>query len=72
MNVAAEIEKIKHELEVLNDEALIEAVQNLLIFARKHAYESNLKPMSVEDAKKRAFYSEEDIQLGRVSDVEDL
>ncbi len=72
MNVTAEIDKIKHDLEEMNDESLIEAVQSLLSFARKRLYESGLKPMSVEEYKKRALYSNEDIKLGRVTDAEDL
>lgn len=72
MNVAAEINKIKHDLEELNDEQLIEAIQNLLSFARKRIYESNLKQLSVEEYTKRALYSQNDIELGRVSDVDDL
>ena len=72
MNVAAEIDKIKHDLEELNDEQLIEAIQNLLSFARKRIYESNLKQLSVEEYTKRALYSQNDIELGRVSDVDDL
>ena len=72
MNVSAEINKIKHDLEELNDENLIVAVQSLLNFARKRIYESGLKPMSVDEYKKRANYSETDIELGRVSDVDDL
>lgn len=72
MNVAAEIDKIKHDLEELNDEQLIEAIQNLLNFARKRIYESNLKQFSVEEYTKRALYSQKDIELGRVSDVDDL
>ena len=56
----------------MNDEGLIEAVQSLLNFARKRLYESGLKPMSVEEYKKRALYSNEDIKLGRVTDAEDL
>ncbi len=72
MNVAAEIDKIKHDLEELNDEQLIEAIQNILNFARKRIYESNLKQLSVEEYTKRALYSQNDIELGRVSDVDDL
>ena len=72
MNLTQEINKIKHDLEELNDESLIEAVQSLLNFARKRIYESGLKPMSAGELKKRALYSENDIKLGRVSDVDDL
>lgn len=72
MNVAAEIDKIKHDLEELNDEQLIEAIQNILNFARKRLYESNLKQLTAEEYTKRALYSQKDIELDRVSDVDDL
>ena len=72
MNINLEINKIKHDLEELHDEKLIETVKTLLDFARKRIYESGLKPMSLEEYKERALKSEDDIKNGRVSDATDL
>lgn len=72
MNISAEVNKIKHDLEELHDEGLIETVKTLLNFARKRIYESNMKPISLEEYKNRALKSEEDIKAGRVTDIDDL
>lgn len=72
MNINLEINKIKHDLEELHDEKLIETVKTLLDFARKRIYESNLKPLSIEEYKERALKSEDDIKNGRVSNASDL
>ena len=67
-----EIDKIRNELNELQDENLIQTIQNILIYARKKTYESGLKPFSAETYRKRAEASEKDIAEGRVSDIEDL
>ena len=72
MNITTEINKIKHDLEELHDEKLIEAVKKLLNFARKRIYESELKPMTTEEYLKRAMVSEDDIKYGRITDIDDL
>ena len=72
MNFSLEINKIKHDLEELHDEKLVETVKTLLDFARKSIYESSLKPMSVEEYKERAFKSENDIEHERVTNANDL
>lgn len=72
MNISFEINKIKHDLEELHDEKLIETVKTLLDFARKNRFEAGLRPMSVEEYKQRALKSESDIENGRVTDVNDL
>jgi hypothetical protein len=72
MNISLEINKIKHDLEELHDEKLIETVKTLLDFARKSQFEAGLNPMSVEEYKQRALKSESDIENGRLTDVNDL
>ena len=72
MDIEAEINKIKHELEELHDENLIAAVKTLLNIARKRSYESQLKPMSIDEYLKRAMVSEEDIKYGRITNVDDI
>ncbi len=72
MNISLEINKIKHDLEELHDEKLIETVKTLLDFARKSQFEAGLKPMYVEEYKQRALKSESDIENERVTDVNDL
>ena len=72
MNISVEIAKIKHDLEELHDENLIEAVKTLLNIARKRLYESQLKPITTDEYLKRAMVSEEDIKYGRVTDIDDL
>lgn len=72
MNIQLEIDKIKNELNELQDENLIQTIQNILIYARKKTYESGLKPFSVEAYKKRAESSEKDIAEGRITDIDDL
>ena len=72
MNISLEVNKIKHDLEELHDESLIETIKTLLSFARQRIYESGIKPISVEEYKNRALKSEEDIKMGRITDIDSL
>jgi len=72
MNITAEINKIKLDLEELHDEKLIAAIKKLLVYARKQSYEARLKPMSVEEYMKRAMVSEDDIKYGRITNIDDI
>lgn len=72
MNISLEVNKIKHDLEELHDESLIETIKTLLNFARQRIYESGIKPISVEEYKNRALKSEEDIKMGRITDIDSL
>lgn len=72
MNISVEIAKIKHDLEELHDEKLIETVKTLLDFARKNIFDGNLKSLSVDEYRLRALKSEADIADGRITDAQDL
>jgi hypothetical protein len=72
MNINAEIDKIKHDLEEFHDESLIEAVKKLLAYARKQSYETGLKPMTVDEYMKRAMVSEADIKYGKTTNIDDV
>ena len=70
MNLQAEINTIKRELEEIQDESLIQTIKSILKFARKKNYESKLKPMTLKKYKSRAEASEKDIKAGRIKDIE--
>ena len=70
MKLQAEINTIKRELEEIQDESLIQTIKSLLKFARKKSYESQLKPMTLKEYKRRAQSSEKDIKAGRIKDIE--
>ncbi len=72
MDIQIEINLIKKELEEIQDESLIQTIKSLLKFARKKSYESGLNPMAVKEYQARAEASENDIQAGRVKDIETL
>ena len=72
MNVSLEIKKIQKELELIQDENLINSIKSLLAFAKKQKTAAVLSPFTVDEYKKRAEQSEQDIKLGRFIDVDDL
>lgn len=72
MNVSLEIKQIQKELELIHDENLINAIKSLLAFAKRQKEHVVFLPFSVEEYKKRAAQSEEDIKMGRFINVDDL
>ena len=72
MNVSLEIKKIQKDLELIADENLINSIKSILEFAKKQKNEIVFKPFSVEEYKKRAEQSEEDIKMGRFINIDDL
>ncbi len=72
MNVSLEIKKIQKDLELIADENLINSIKSILEFAKKQKNDIVFKPFSVEEYKKRAEQSEEDIKMGRFINIDDL
>lgn len=72
MNVSLEIKKIQKELELIQDENLINSIKSLLAFAKKQKTAAVLSPFTVDEYKKRAEQSEQDIKMGRFIDVDNL
>jgi len=72
MNVSLEIKKIQKELELIQDENLINSIKSILAFAKTQKSTAHLSPFTVDEYKKRAEQSEQDIILGRFTDVDDL
>lgn len=65
MNLQAEKNWIKSELDKINDESLIQTFKNLLDFARKKSYKVKVEPMSLDEFYKRIEDAENDIKKGR-------
>ncbi len=72
MDVSLEIKKIQKELELVYDENLINSIKSLLAYAKGQKQNVTLKPFSVEEYRKRAEQSEEDIKMGRFINIDDL
>jgi hypothetical protein len=72
MNVSLEIKKIQKDLELITDENLINSIKSILEFAKKQNNDTVFKPFSVQEYKKRAEQSEEDIKMGRFINIDDL
>jgi len=72
MNVSLEIKKIQQELELIHDENLINSIKSILAFAKKQKSATLFNPFTVEEYKKRAEQSEQDIKMGRFIDVDEL
>jgi len=72
MNLSVEIKKIQKELELIQDEHLINTIKSILTFAKKQRETNSFQQFTIEEYKKRAEYSEEDIKLGRYIDVDTL
>ena len=72
MNVTIEIKKIQKELELVQDENLNFSIKSLLVYAKKQVQKSFLEPFSIENYKKRAQQSEDDIKFKRFVNIDDL
>jgi hypothetical protein len=72
MDVSLEIKKIQKELELVYDENLINSIKSLLAYAKGQKQNVTFKPFSVEEYRKRAEQSEEDIKMGRFINIDDL
>lgn len=72
MNQAIEIKKIQKELELVQDENLIFSIKSLLVYAKKQVQKSFLEPFSIENYKKRARQSDDDIKFKRFVNIDDL
>jgi hypothetical protein len=70
MKLSEEKQWIKDEIDKIDDESLLSALRNIIDFARKK--DTTLAPLTMEDLKRRALESEEDIKNGRVIDFESL
>ena len=72
MNVAIEIKKIQKELELIQDENLIFSIKSLLGYAKKQNKQLLSVPFTIENYKKRAEQSEDDIKFKRFVNIDDL
>lgn len=72
MNVALEIKKIQKELELIQDENLINSIKSILVFAKKQKSNVAFNPFTLDEYKKRAEQSEQDINMGRFVNIDDL
>lgn len=72
MDISLEIKMIQKELESVQDEHLINSIKSILAFAKSKKNIPTLKPFSVEEYRKRAEISEEDIKMGRFVNIDDL
>ncbi len=72
MDLQAEINWIKSELDSVQDVSLLKKLKDLLNKAKVKRYEASLKPMTQDELIARARQSEEDIKAGRVTSIEDL
>ena len=78
MNTAVAKERIKERLTEVEEEWILKSIQRILGMNDSDEanliaeYEINLKPMSVQQITNRAMQSEMDIQVGNVSDLENL
>jgi hypothetical protein len=64
-----------HLIEIImsaTDEAMLSKYEESMRKARIEAYESQLKPMTIEEYRQRILKSEEDIKNGGLIDMEDL
>jgi hypothetical protein len=65
MDLQAEKNWIKSELDKINDKSLIQTFKSLLDFARKKNYTVKHEPMSLDEFYKRIEESENDIKKGK-------
>ncbi len=56
----------------VRDEKLLVKYEEMMRKARIEAYESSLKPMTVNELRERALAAEKDIKEGRGIDIDDL
>ena len=72
MNLVEEKEKIKSELDVVNDVRLLKAIREMLNYAKVSSEERHLKPFTKKQLIERALLSEKDIKNGRTTSLKDL
>ena len=72
MNIVAEKNIIKQELDKVQDEHLIKAIREMLRYAHSAKTESVLKPFTEDQIIERAMKSEADIKAGRVTSLSKL
>ena len=72
MNIIAEKNIIKQELDKVQDEHLIKAIREMLLYSHAAKEEAILKPFTKTQLIKRAKQSEKDIKEGRVTTLAKL
>ncbi|MBI3189757.1 MAG: hypothetical protein HYZ33_03820 [Ignavibacteriales bacterium] len=72
MNIIAERETIKKEIESVEDENLLNAIRELLVYAKKKSVREQFVPMSLEEFRRRAEESERAIREGNVISIEEV
>lgn len=72
MDLQAEINWIKSELDSVQDVSLLKKLKDLLNKAKVKRYEASLKPMTQDELIARARQSEEDLKAGRVKSLSQL
>lgn len=72
MNVQTEKFRLIEWLVGVRDESTLEQLSKLREESIKKEYESNLKPMSVEELEKRAIESNKAIERGEYFDAKDV
>ena len=72
MNIVAEKNIIKQELDKVQDEHLIKAIREMLRYAHAAQEEAILKPFTKSQLIKRAKQSEKDIKEGKVTTLAKL
>lgn len=61
-----------HQLTFLRDESIISKIEKLFTQTKKESYESNLKPMSLEEFYVMIKQAKDDAKAGRVISQEEL
>lgn len=72
MNLQAEINLIKAELDSIQDVNIIKKLKEILNTAKIKKYEAGLTPMSEQELIDRTLKSEEQIKAGNYTTIEDL
>ncbi len=72
MDISIEIKNIQKELEFVKDEHLINSIKSILAYAKKQKSDKHFAPFSIDEYKKKAALSEEDIITGRFVNIDDL
>lgn len=72
MNLHSEKEKIKTEIDNINDKHLLRAIKEMLGYAKASKEERLLKPFTKQQVIKRALVSEKDIKSGRTTSLKSL
>lgn len=72
MDISVEIKMIQKELESIHDKHLINSIKSILAFAKSKKNVSSLQPFSIEEYRNRAEISEEDLNMKRYVNINDL